>query len=130
MNVVILMGRLTKDPEIRYTQDNKPVASYTLAVNRGKDSADFISCEAWESRAQFAEKYLHKGTKILARGSIVTGSYEKNGQKVYTTKVRIAEQEFAESKNSSASPQENGYLPPDDDFMKIPDGIDEELPFN
>ncbi|MCI9385726.1 MAG: single-stranded DNA-binding protein [Lachnospiraceae bacterium] len=155
MNKVILMGRLTRDPEVRYTQgDNQmAIARYTLAVdrrfNRGNDenTADFISCVAFGKSGEFAEKYLRKGTKIAVTGRIQTGSYtNKDGVKVYTTEVVVEDQEFAESKNSNS---EGGYgnnsygggfgggnsqpaapMAAGDGFMNIPDGIDEELPFN
>lgn len=155
MNKVILMGRLTRDPEVRYTQgDNQmAIARYTLAVdrrfNRGNDenTADFISCVAFGKSGEFAEKYLRKGTKIAVTGRIQTGSYtNKDGVKVYTTEVVVEDQEFAESKNNNS---EGGYgnnsygggfgggnsqpaapMAAGDGFMNIPDGIDEELPFN
>ena len=157
MNRVILMGRLTRDPEVRYSQGDNPlaVARYTLAVDRrfnrnGEDaSADFIGCVAFGRSAEFAEKYLHKGTKIAVTGRIQTGSYtNKDGVKVYTTDVVVEDQEFAESKNSSGgdggfagnggSGYSGGYsggsrpepAGAGDGFMNIPDGIDEELPFN
>lgn len=146
MNKVILMGRLTRDPEVRYSQTAEPVAiaRYTLAVDRkfkneGERTADFISCIAFGRNAEFAEKYLRKGIKIVATGRIQTGSYtNKDGQKVYTTDVVIEEQEFAESKGSGESNREErdraamqaaGYGDAGDGFMNIPDGIDEELPF-
>ena len=149
MNKVILMGRLTRDPDIRYTQPNSAqeqtcIARYSLAVNRrfnrdGEQKADFISCVAFSRQAEFAEKYLHKGTKIVLAGRIQTGSYtNRDGQKVYTTDVVVEEQEFAESKAASAEHAAN-FAPADrpspsnavsDGFMNIPDGIDEELPFN
>lgn len=141
MNKVVLMGRLTRDPEVRWTQGEKPLclAKYTLAVDRrfkreGEASADFINCTAFGKSAEFTEKYLSKGTKIAVTGRIQTGSYtNKEGQKVYTTEVVVEEQEFAESKNSA--PQETRPTKPDpmtdtDGFMSIPDGIDDELPFN
>ena len=145
MNKVILMGRLTRDPEIRYSQGEQStaVARYTIAVDRRfrRDSdaqtADFIGCVAFGRQAEFAEKYFRKGTKIAITGRIQTGSYtNKEGQRVYTTDVVVEEQEFAESKAASA---ENGFQTADrpspsnaigDGFMNIPDGIDEELPFN
>jgi len=147
MNKVILMGRLTRDPEVRYSQGENAtaVARYTLAVdrryNRNNDeqSADFISCVAFGRNGEFAEKYLRKGTKIAATGRIQTGSYtNKDGVRVYTTEVVIEEQEFAESKNSSSAGNggftggKNAPAMQDagDGFMNIPDGIDEELPFN
>lgn len=148
MNKVILMGRLTRDPEVRYSQGENAtaIARYTLAVdrrfNRNNDdqTADFISCVAFGRSGEFAEKYLHKGTKIAVTGRIQTGSYtNKDGVKVYTTDVVVEDQEFAESKNASAQAG-NEYAPAGrtqsapvaagDGFMNIPDGIDEELPFN
>lgn len=133
MNKVILMGRLTRDPEVRYSAgDNSiAVARYTLAVDRRVrrdegQGADFIGCVAFGKSAEFAEKYLRKGTKVVVTGRIQTGSYtNRDGQKVYTTDVVIEEQEFAESKASSSPAQDKGS----DGFMDIPDGIDEELPF-
>ncbi len=129
MNKVILMGRATRDAEVRYSQDNKAIAKYTLAVDRikkqGEESADFINCVAFDKAGEFAEKYIRKGTKLLVSGHIQTGSYtNKDGQKVYTTDVIIETQEFAESKSadSSATTTPNG-------FMNIPEGVDEELPF-
>ena len=147
MNKVILMGRLTRDPEVRYSQgDNATaVARYTLAVdrrfNRNNDeqTADFINCVAFGKSGEFAEKYLHKGTKIAITGRIQTGSYtNKDGVKVYTTDVVVEDHEFAESKNSAGSADNSGFTPAGrpapaaagDGFMNIPDGIDEELPFN
>ena len=147
MNKVILMGRLTRDPEVRYSQgDNATaVARYTLAVdrrfNRNNDeqTADFINCVALGKAGEFAEKYLHKGTKIAITGRIQTGSYtNKDGVKVYTTDVVVEDHEFAESKNSAGSADNSGFAPAGrpapaaagDGFMNIPDGIDEELPFN
>ena len=145
MNKVILMGRLTRDPEVRYSSgDNQmAIARYSIAVDRrGKrdtegQTADFINCVAFGKAGEFAEKYFHKGTKIAVTGRIQTGSYtNKDGQKVYTTDIVIEEQEFAESKNASG---DAGFAPADrpspssaagDGFMNIPDGIDEELPFN
>ncbi len=147
MNKVILMGRLVRDPEVRYSQGENAtaVARFTLAVDRrfnrnnGDDSnTDFIGCVAFGRQAEFAEKYFRKGTKIAITGRIQTGSYtNRDGARVYTTDVVVEEQEFAESKNSSGS-NEGGYGAPvrtpntsiSDGFMNIPDGIDEELPFN
>ena len=146
MNKVILMGRLTRDPEIRYSQGEQStaVARYTLAVDRrfrrdgDQQTADFIGCVAFGRPGEFAEKYLRKGIKIAVVGRIQTGSYtNRDGQKVYTTDVVVEEQEFAESKASGES--NGGFVPADrpspsvaagDGFMNIPDGIDEELPFN
>lgn len=144
MNKVILMGRLTRDPEVRYSQgDNSmAIARYSLAVDRrykrdgDEQTADFINCVAFGKSGEFAEKYLHKGTKITVVGRIQTGSFtNKDGQKVYTTDVVVEEQEFAESKNSAsgtgnANTSTNNNTSSSDGFMNIPDGIDEELPFN
>ena len=136
MNKVILMGRLTRDPEINYSQNgnNTCIAKYTLAVDRrfkqeGGQEADFISCAVFGKGAEFAEKYLHKGTKIAITGRLETGSYtNKDGVKVYTTTVIVEEQEFAESKRDGNAPVPQ---PADagDGFMNIPDGIDGDLPF-
>lgn len=145
MNKVNLIGRLTADPEVRYTQGDQPmcIASYRLAVERrgkkveGQQNADFISIKAFGKGGEFAEKYLHKGMKVAVSGHIQTGSYTKqDGSKVYTTDVIADEQEFCESKvaNDTAqnyTPKETQKeKPPIDDFMSIPNGIDEELPFN
>ena len=163
MNRVVLMGRLTRDPDVRYAQGNQSmaIARYTIAVdrrrgrsNQGGDqqTADFISCVAFGKAGEFAEKYLHKGTKICVSGRIQTGSYTRqDGTKVYTTDVVVEDQEFAESRNAQTSgPDYSGYAGADngntpaaahgndaapassaiDGFMNIPDGIDEELPFN
>lgn len=109
MNKVVLMGRLTNDPEIRTTADGKSVASYTLAIDRSfaraEGKTDFIPCIAWEKKAEFAEKYLKKGTKILVTGRIQTGSYtNRDGKKVYTTDVVVEDHEFAESKGDDFTP--------------------------
>lgn len=138
MNKVELLGRLARDPQTRWTtanssQESMCIARYTLAVNRrGKDAgADFISCVAFGKAGEFAEKYLKKGMQIAVCGRITTGSYEKNGQRFYTTEVTIEEQEFAESKNAAAGQQDNRQTEADENgFMSIQDGIDEELPFN
>lgn len=145
MNKVILMGRLTRDPEVRYSQGAEPmaVARYTLAVDRrgrrdeNGQNADFISCVAFARNAEFAEKYFRKGTKIAITGRIQTGSYnDREGRKVYTTDVVVEDQEFAESKSSQNSQNGGNRQAPTeqpdagDGFMNIPDGIDEELPFN
>lgn len=144
MNKVILMGRLTRDPEVRYAQNENStaVAQYSLAVDRrfkreGEQDADFIGCVAFGRAAEFAEKWLHKGSKVVVTGRIQTGSYtNKDGQKIYTTDVVIEEQEFAESKAASEG-NGGGYSgggsnnsSSGDGFMNVPDGIDEELPFN
>lgn len=155
MNRVILMGRLTRDPVVRYTQSangSLAIARYTLAVDRRRRSAggndqqtaDFISCVVFGKQAEFAEKYLHQGTKICVQGRIQTGSYtNKDGNKVYTTDVVVDDQEFAESKNAAASHTGSnpsipaptaGDMAPDNAFMNVPaggsDGVqDEGLPF-
>ena len=139
MNKVILMGRLCADPEVRYSQNQNQtaVARYRLAVDRrfkreGEQTADFISCVAFGKAAEFAEKYLRQGTKIALTGRIQTGSYtNREGQKVYTTDVVVEEQEFAESKGASGNIEGSAPQATDPDgFMSLPDGIDEELPFN
>ena len=145
MNKVILMGRLTRNPEVRYGagENSTAVARYTIAVERrfkrdGEQSADFIGCVAFGRNAEFAEKYLRQGTKIVLTGRIQTGSYtNRDGQKVYTTDIVVEEQEFAESKAAAAGNGGQGNYsrassaPSDvDGFMNIPDGIDDELPFS
>lgn len=130
MNKVILMGRLTREPEIRYTKDDLKMARYTLAVDRksGKD-ADFISCVAFSKAADFAEKYLSRGTKIAIVGRVQTGSYEnKDGRKVNTFDVIVEDQEFAESK--SATQEDKETKASENGFIHIPDGIDDGLPFD
>lgn len=109
MNKVILIGRLTKDPDVRRTQDGKAVGNYTLAVDRkyakSEQKADFIQCQVWEKKAEFAEQYLRKGTKICVTGRIQTGSYtNKKGEKVYTTDVVVEDQEFCEKKQDAPQP--------------------------
>lgn len=148
MNKVILIGRLTRDPDVRYSQgaNSTAVARYTLAVDRrfkreNEQSADFINCVAFGKSAEFAEKYYRKGTKILISGRIQTGSYtNRDGAKVYTTDIVVEEQEFAESKATSESHSPSGGYQTSpapsptgdmgDGFMNVPDGIDEELPFS
>lgn len=154
MNKVILMGRLTRDPEVRYSQGERQmaIARYTLAVDRrgrnaaaGEQTADFLPCIAFDKAAEFAEKYFHQGTKLIVTGRIQTGSYtNKDGQKVYTTDIVVEEQEFAESKAAgneqapSAAARPNlapaqAAKPKADahGFMSIPDGVeDDDLPFN
>ena len=147
MNKVILMGRLTRDPEVRYSQgeNSLAIARFTLAVDRrfkregsNDQTADFISCVAFGRTAEFCERYTHQGTKLVVEGRIQTGSYtNKDGNKVYTTEVVVENTEFAESKNSSS---EGNYVPsarPEpinaagDGFMNIPDGVEDEgLPFS
>lgn len=140
MNRAILMGRLTRDPDIRYGQgeDTGMIARFTLAVDRrvkqsdGQRAADFINCIAFGERAAFVEKYLKQGSKIAMEGHIQTGSYtNREGQKVYTTDIVVDSMEFAESKNAQGSGT-TLRMPtpaPNDGFMTIPDGIDDELPF-
>lgn len=144
MNKVILMGRLTRNPEVRYGagENSTAVARYTIAVDRrfkrdGEQNADFIGCVAFGRNAEFAEKYLRQGTKIVLTGRIQTGSYtNRDGQKVYTTDIVVEEQEFAESKAAAGNNGQNNYSRPAsnptdaDEFMNIPDGIDDELPFS
>lgn len=126
MNRVTLIGRLTKDADVRYSTDGKCVAKYTLAVDRYKDGADFIRCVAFGKAGEFAEKYLHKGMKIAIAGRIQTGSYQdKDGKTVYTTDVIVEEHEFCEKKGEESAP---APATGQEEFMKIPDG-DEELPF-
>lgn len=136
MNKVELLGRLTRDLDIRYSnsEESIAVARFNLAVERrhrkdGQTEADFISCVAFGKSAEFAEKYLHKGTKIVLVGRIQTGNYtNQDGQKIYTTDVVAEEMYFAESKKEGS----DGRSGPTDEngFMNIPEGIDEELPFN
>lgn len=132
MNKWIGIGRLTKDPEVRHTTtqngEDFAIARYTLAIDRrGKDAgADFIPCVAFGKSGEFAEKYLSKGTKMAVVGRIQTGSYEKNGKKVYTTEVVIEEQEFAESKKSAEEAQPTA---PSEGFMDVPGNASEDLPF-
>ena len=145
MNKVILVGRLTRDPEVRYTQGENPmaIARYTLAVDRrfrrdGEPTADFINCVAFGRTAEFAERYFRQGIRIVISGRIQTGSYvNKDGVKVYTTDVIVDEQEFAESKAESESnktsnnhTQSSSQGTSNDGVLNVPDGIDEELPFN
>ena len=147
MNKVILIGRLTRDVEMRHSQNSDTkIARYTLAVNRPfrqngeQQDADFLPCIAFGKTAEYAEKYLSKGIRVAVEGRIQTGSYtNQEGQRVYTTDVVVEDQEFAESKAASDNYQGGGFAPADrpapssaapDGFMNIPDGIDEELPFN
>ena len=144
MNKIILMGRLTRDPETRYTQGDSQfaVARFALAVDRrfkrqGEPEADFFNCTAFGKQGEFVEKYLKQGTKILISGRIQNDNYtNKNGEKVYSVQVIVEEIEFAESK--SAQSGATGFQPiqpdpsqaADDGFLNIPNGIEEELPFN
>lgn len=138
MNKVILMGRLTRDPDVRYsTGDNLAIARYTLAVDRrfrrdGEAAADFINCVTFGRAAEFAEKYLRQGTKIAVSGRIQTGNYtNRDGHKVYTTEIVVEEQEFAEGKNAGSGSSHSQPAPETDPdgFMNIPKGIEEEMPF-
>lgn len=148
MNKLILMGRLTRDPEIRYSQgeNSLAIARFSIAVDRrfkraGEPEADFFNCTSFGKQAEFVERYLKQGTKILLSGRIQNDNYtNKEGQKVYSVQVMAEEIEFAESKNASAGGDNAGFKPAaqapqpsqavGDGFMNIPDGIDEELPFN
>lgn len=143
MNKVVLVGRIVRDPEVRYTQGENPmaIARYTLAVDRrfkreGEPTADFINCVVFGKPAEFAEKYFRKGLRIAISGRITTGSFtNKDGVKVYTTEVTVEDQEFAESKAEQAPNSGNATTSSDatsgDGFMNIPDNIDDsELPFN
>jgi len=133
MNKVQAIGRLCDDPNVRYTQGENPmcIARYILAVNRrfkreGEPDADFLPCVAFGKAGDFVEKYFHKGMKVAVVGRIQTGSYtNKDGQKVYTTDIVVEEQEFCESKGNGQAPATNG-----DGFMNIPEGLEDELPFN
>lgn len=141
MNKVILMGRLTRDPEVRYSagENALAIARYTLAVDRrfrreGEATADFIPCVVFGKSAEFAEKYFRQGMKVAITGRIQTGSYTNNeGNRVYTTEVMVEEQEFAESKNSGQNENtsaQNNNKPSASSFTDIPEGLEEELPFN
>lgn len=153
MNKVILMGRLTRDPEVRYSQgaSQTAVARFSVAVDRrfkreGEPDADFFNCTAFGKQAEFIERYLRKGVKVVVCGRIQNDNYtNKEGQMVYSVRVMVDEIEFAESKNASAGNGDGGYngggymgggtsapapSGAGDGFMNIPDGIDEELPFN
>ena len=152
MNKVILMGRLTRDPEVRYSQgaSQTTIARFSIAVDRrfkreGEPDADFFNCTAFGKQAEFIERYLRKGVKVVLSGRVQNDNYtNKEGQMVYSVRVMVDEIEFAESKNASAQ-NEGGYYGGNggytgnsnpapsgagDGFMNIPDGIDEELPFN
>ena len=138
MNKVILMGRLTRDPEVRYSQGERSmaIAKYTLAIDRRKTQqnsdpgADFINCVAFDRAGEFAEKYFRQGLRVLISGHLQTGSYtNKDGQKVYTTDVIVESQEFADSRRDGSGAGSRGSK--DDDFMNIPDNVEDEgLPLN
>ena len=139
MNVVVLMGRMTRDAEVRYANDetHTPVARFTLAVDRriarnaGETTADFISCVAFGKRAEFMEKYGRKGTKFVIDGRIQTGSYKKSdGSTVYTTDIVVENVEFAESKAASTGEKPAEAKPDENGFVQVPNSVSEELPFN
>ena len=131
MNHVVLMGRLTKDPEIRYTNSGKTVGSFSIAVNRrfksdGQPEADFFNCVTFGKQAEFVEKYLHKGTKILLGGEVQNNNFkDKDGVTHYSVSIVVDEIEFAESKS-----QNNNSASNNTDFMSVPEGVEEQLPFN
>ncbi len=137
MNKVMLSGRLTKDPEVRYSQGQNVtcIARYSLAVDRrfhreGEADADFINCVALGKAGEFAEKYFKKGIKILITGRIQTGSYtDRDGRKVYTTEINVEDQEFCEKKSDGASAPAPSPVPTDE-FLTVPEGFEEQLPFN
>ena len=137
MNICIMMGRLTADPEIRFSQNGNAIGRFTLAVDRrfkkeGQPEADFHTCICFGKTAEFAEKYLRKGTKVVINGELQDNNYTKeNGEKVYSKQIVLNSVEFAESKkNSQANSTQPAPKPDNDGFMNIPDSIDEELPFN
>lgn len=127
------VGRLVADPDVKYTNDGKTIAKFKVAIDRRfkKDEADFIPCTAFGKTAEIVEKYFRKGMKIGVNGSIQTGSYtNKDNQKVYTTEIAVDNIEFVESKQQGQQAQQEPQQAANDGFMNIPDGIDEELPFN
>lgn len=134
LNQIVLMGRLVRDAETRFLNGEQPssVTRFTLAVDRdykvnGEDKADFINCIAWNKTGEFIEKYFHKGSLIAVTGSLETGSYtNKDGQKVYTTEVRVSKASFTGEKKAEATTE---TAPSDSEFMSIPEGVIEELPF-
>lgn len=134
MNKAIMMGRLTRDPEIRYTNGGKTIAKFSLAVDRrfkqeGQPEADFFNCVTFGKQAEFVEKYLHKGTKILIAGQVQNNNYtDKDGKAVYSTQILIEEIDFAESKQTQQ--QASGNDSGQQDWMIVPEGVSEELPFN
>lgn len=148
MNKVILVGRLTRDPEIRYSQgaNAMAIARFSIAVDRrfkreGEPDADFFNCSAFGKQAEFVERYLKQGTKMVVVGRIQNDNYtNREGQKVYSVQIMVDELEFAESKNASSAGADGGFSQPaarptpsaaaNDGFMNVPEGIDEELPFN
>lgn len=152
MNNVSLIGRLTRDPDVRHTQSGKTVARFTLAVDRGQDAADFIPCQAWDKTAQIIEKHFTKGRRIGVSGSLVSGKYDdRDGKTVFTLDVNVQRVDFCDSKSDNTAaegtgkPRERAQAQPRtntqarqetpagealDGFLNIPEGIDEELPFN
>lgn len=139
LNQIIIMGRLTRDPETRYIQgSNSSVTRFTVAVDRDykasnedKPKTDFISCIAWNKTGEFVERYFKKGSMIAVTGSLETGSYkDKDNKTVYTTDVRVTKVSFTGEKKAASDSSDQRYETDDNGFMNIPDGIDEELPFN
>ena len=130
MNKVVLLGRLTRDPEIRHTQSGAAVASFSLAVNRRKkDEADFVPVTAWNKTAELVEKYVKKGDRVGIAGRIQTGSYEKDGRKVYTFDVIADDLEFLSTKAEREEPKQQTFTADSDGFLKVPEKLDDELPF-
>ena len=135
MNKVIFLARLGKDPEIRYAQaSGNAIASFSIAVNRrfkrdNEPDADWFNCVAFGKTAEFCEKYLHKGSKVLIEGEVQNDNYEKDGVKHYGTKIVINQIEFAESKGSQDNTEPEITAPADNDFVNVPDGDMDELPF-
>jgi single-strand DNA-binding protein len=135
MNKVIMMGRLTRDPEVRYSNEGSAVSKFSLAVDRrykreGQPDADFFNCVAFGKTAEFTEKYLKKGTKVVLEGELQNNNYtNKEGQKVYGMQIVVNSLEFAESKSSSNSDRESTQQVDSNDFMNVPDVAEEELPF-
>ena len=130
MNVVVSVGNLTDDPKVAYTQSGMARAEFTLALNRMKEGADFPRYVAFDKRAELIEKYCHKGMKLAVRGHIQTGSYEGKNGKVYTTDIIVDEITFCEKRQQEASREDQPQVDPETDFMSIPDGLQEELPFH
>lgn len=138
MNVLVMMGRLTKDADIRYTQDGKAVAGFSIAVDRrfkreGQPDADFFNCTAFGKLAEFVEKYIHKGTKVVISGELQNNNYtNKEGHTVYNVQIIVNSIEFAESKKAAESnaPVENTPVQEESGFVNVPEGVDSMLPFN
>lgn len=135
MNKVLMMGRLTRDPEVRYSNEGNAVSKFSLAVDRrykreGQPDADFFNCVAFGKTAEFTEKYLKKGTKVVLEGELQNNNYtNKEGQKVYGIQIVVNSLEFAESKSSSNPDRESTQQGDSNDFMNVPDVAEEELPF-